>query len=222
MMETTAVQDYVKAIFQLGGDAAPVPTSALAERLGVTAASASAMVRRLDEMGLASHTRYQGVLLTKAGLRGALEVVRHHRLLELYLAKIVGMPWDRVHAEAEVLEHVLSEDLEARLDELLGHPTEDPHGHPIPSADLKLEVIAYPDLTQVRDGNTCVVRAVADRDPELLRHLDELGLRPGAQLVVQEVVPYGGGVRVRVGSIEHVVGRDAAAAVRVSTTEDHS
>jgi DtxR family Mn-dependent transcriptional regulator len=212
---TTAVQDYVKAIYQLGGHEGGVPTSALAERLGVTPASVSAMVKRLDEMGLAQHTRYQGVRLTEAGLSGALEVIRHHRLLELYLAKVVGMPLDKVHAEAEVLEHVLSEELEARLDELLGHPTEDPHGHPIPGPDLTLEVVDHPQLADVT--GECIVRSVSDRSPELLRHLDALGLRPGARLVVLDAVPFGGGVRIRVGPEEHVVGAEAAKAVTVTS-----
>src|SRR5947208_12757685 len=136
---TAAVEDYAKAIYALSHDGRdPVSTTSLAERLGVTAASASAMVKRLDEMGLARHAPYHGVELTDRGLQLALEVIRHHRLLELYLAESLGVPWDRVHDEAEVLEHVLSEELEELIAVKLGDPTIDPHGDPIPAADLTI------------------------------------------------------------------------------------
>ncbi len=212
---TTAVQDYLKAIHQLGGSRRGVSTSALAHRLRISPASVSGMLKRLDEHGLVSHRRYQGVKLTRRGSREAVEMIRHHRLLELYLANVVGMPWDKVHAEADALEHVISEDLESRLDELLGFPTMDPHGHPIPSASLDLDEGDYPSLADV-DPGAYVVRSVEDRDSELLRHLDGLGLRPGARVLVEERIRYGGGVRVCVGSIEHVVGSDAAHAVEVA------
>src|SRR5262245_41336860 len=138
-MFSSAVEDYAKAIYalQLRCDGA-VSTTALAERLGVTPASASGMVRKLDEHGLVTHVPYKGVRLTEEGRRLALEVLRHHRLLELYLSESLGVPWDRVHEEAEVLEHVLSEELEALIAAKLGHPTHDPHGDPIPDADLVL------------------------------------------------------------------------------------
>ena len=216
MDETTAVQDYLKAIHQLGGDREPVPTSALAERLGVKPASVSGMLKRLDGQRLVRHVRYRGVRLTARGTRGALEVIRHHRLLETYLERVVGMPWDKVHDEADALEHVISEELEARLDELLGHPTEDPHGHPIPSADLELREVFYPALGDCGDGDRLVVRRVNDGDPDLLRHLGDLGLRPGACVDVLEVVPYGGGVRARIDGDEQLVGTQAAEAVHVS------
>jgi DtxR family Mn-dependent transcriptional regulator len=212
---TTAVQDYLKAIYQLGGARSHVPTSAVAERLSVSAASVSGMLRRLHEQGLASHTRYQGVKLTRRGTREAVEMIRHHRLLELYLTQVVGMPLEKVHAEADALEHVISEDLESRLDELLGYPTVDPHGHPIPSASLDLDESDHPTLADVGEG-TYVVRTIADRDPQLLVFLDRLGLRPGARVVVSEVVAYRGGVRVLIDGNEHIVGPDAARAVNVT------
>ena len=135
---TVAVEDYAKAIYALSHDGRDVvATTALAERLGVTPASASAMVKRLDEMGLARHAPYHGVELTDRGLQLALEIIRHHRLLELYLAETLGLHVDDVHAEAERLEHVISEELEAKIDRALGYPTHDPHGDPIPDADLK-------------------------------------------------------------------------------------
>src|SRR6202050_3247811 len=140
LLRTPAVEDYAKAIFALESRGEqPVSTNALAERLDITPGSVSAMLKRLDELGLITHIPYRGVRLTPDGRRIALEVIRHHRLLESYLAEALGMPWDRVHAEAEVLEHVLSEDLEALIAAKLGHPTHDPHGDPIPSADLELE-----------------------------------------------------------------------------------
>src|SRR5271165_5637985 len=139
-VRTPAVEDYSKAIFTLESRTGePVSTNALADRLGITPGSVSAMLKRLDELGLTTHVPYRGVRLTEEGRRIALEVIRHHRLLESFLADALGMPWDRVHAEAEVLEHVLSEDLEELIAAKLGHPTVDPHGDPIPSADLELD-----------------------------------------------------------------------------------
>ena len=215
LSHTPAVQDYLKAIHQLGGSRGGVSTSAVAERLEVSPASVSGMLKRLHEQGLVSHKRYQGVKLTRRGTREAIEMIRHHRLIELYLAKVVGMPWDKVHEEADALEHVISEDLESRLDELLGYPTEDPHGHPIPTAALDLDEGDYPSLAAVDPGEY-VVRRVEDRDADLLRHLDGLGLRPGARVLVEERIPYRGGVRICVGSSEHIVGPDAAGAVGVA------
>jgi DtxR family Mn-dependent transcriptional regulator len=214
--ETAAIQDYLKAIYQLGGGATHVPTTALAQRLDVRPASVSGMVRRLDELGLVLHARYRGVRLTRKGTRQAVEVIRHHRLLELYLAQVVGLPLEKVHAEAEALEHVISEDLESRLDDLLGHPTEDPHGHPIPTRTLTLSETDYPLLSELGVGSSVVVRRVSDRDPELLRHLHELGLRPGARVEIVEHIAYGGGLRAMVDGSERVIGRQAAEAVGVS------
>src|SRR5919206_4754838 len=139
MTRSPAVEDYAKAIYAIAHRSeGPVTTNALAERLGVTAASASGMCKKLGELGLVTHVPYKGVELTVAGERVALEVLRHHRLLELYLTKSLDVPWDRVHAEAEVLEHVLSEELEELIAAKLGHPTVDPHGDPIPTADLTI------------------------------------------------------------------------------------
>src|SRR2546429_1448624 len=150
---SSAVEDYAKAIYALAAESdGPVSTNAIAERLRVTPASASAMVKRLDELGLARHVPYKGVELTEEGCQLALEVLRHHRLLELYLTETLGVPWDRVHDEAEVLEHVLSEDLEALIAAKLGDPTHDPHGDPIPSADLVLEEEPTESLGSLEPG----------------------------------------------------------------------
>src|SRR6187455_3528666 len=165
MNRSPAVEDYAKAIYAIAhrGDC-PVTTNALAERLGVTAASASGMCKRLGELGLVDHVPYKGVELTADGERVALEVIRHHRLLELYLAESLGVPWDRVHAEAEVLEHVLSEELEALIAAKLGHPTHDPHGDPIPSADLELAADDTRALDSLQPGDHGTLARVAD-DP---------------------------------------------------------
>lgn len=211
---THAVQDYLKAIYQLGGARSDVPTSAVARRLEISPASVSGMLRRLHDQGLVSHRRYQGVRLTTRGAEQAVEMIRHHRLLELYLQKVVGMPLEAVHAEADALEHVISEDLESRLDELLGFPTVDPHGHPIPTAGLEIDESDHPTLTDVGPGRY-VVRTVSDSDPQLLRFLDDMGLRPGTAIVVTEVVAYRGGVRVEIAGAERIVGTEAAEAVSV-------
>src|ERR1700710_1497689 len=196
---STAVQDYAKAIYALelrGGEA--VSTNALAERLGVTPASASGMVKRLDEMGLVSHEPYRGVQLTPDGLRLALEVIRHHRLLELYLAEQLDVPWDRVHEEAEVLEHVLSEDLEALIAAKLGHPTHDPHGDPIPDADLVLPQERTACLSTLEPGEEATVVRISDAEPELLRYLAAREIVPGTHLRVVDKQPFGGPLFVEV------------------------
>jgi DtxR family Mn-dependent transcriptional regulator len=213
------VQDYAKAIYvleQRGG--AAVSTTALAERLEVTPASASGMVRRLGELGLVTHVPYRGVQLTAEGARVALEVLRHHRLLELYLAQSLGVPWDRVHDEAEVLEHVLSEELEALIAAKLGNPTRDPHGDPIPSAELVLEEQPTERLADQHAGATGLFVRVSDSDPEMLRYLADRGIAPGDRFEVVERQPFDGPVFVRFGDDVHVLGGALAAAIRVEVT----
>src|SRR5580693_10808450 len=168
LVRSAAVEDYSKAIYSLQSRSdQPVSTTALAERLGITPGSVSAMLKRLDELGLITHLPYRGVRLTPDGRRIALEVIRHHRLLESYLAEALGMPWDRVHDEAEVLEHVLSEDLEALIAAKLGHPTHDPHGDPIPSAELELEERATEPMESLQPGEEGLFVRVSDADPEM-------------------------------------------------------
>ena len=213
---SSATEDYAKAIFalqrQLGG---PVSTTAVAERLGVTPASASGMLRRLHEHGLVAHRPYHGVELTAAGRRVALRVVRHHRLLETYLATSLGVPWDRVHDEAEVLEHALSDELEAVIAAKLGHPTHDPHGDPIPTAELELDERPYVSLASLEEGATGVLARVSDADPEMLRYLAARGIALGAHLEVLERQPFGGPRFVRFGDAVHVLGGDLARAISV-------
>src|SRR3984957_18518610 len=195
---TSAIEDYTKAIYALesrGGDA--VSTNALAERLGVTAASASGMVKRLGELGLVEHRPYRGVSLTDEGRRVALEVMRHHRLLELYLVQSLGVPWDRVHAEAEVLEHVLSEELEELIAAKLGDPTHDPHGDPIPTRDLTIEERPTESLDALECGARGTFVRISDSDPEMLRYLAERGIAPGENFEVIDKQPFDGPLFVR-------------------------
>jgi DtxR family Mn-dependent transcriptional regulator len=216
LLRTPAVEDYAKAIFSLESrDDQPVSTNALAERLGITPGSVSAMLKRLDELGLITHLPYRGVRLTPDGRRIALEVIRHHRLLESYLAEALGMPWDRVHDEAEVLEHVLSEDLEALIAAKLGHPTHDPHGDPIPSAELELEERATERMETLRPGDEGRFVRVSDSDPEMLRYLADRGISPGDRFTVRDRQPFGGPLFVAFGEREHAIGGQLAGAMRV-------
>jgi DtxR family Mn-dependent transcriptional regulator len=211
-----AIEDYSKAIYALEQrDREPVSTNALAERLGVTPASASGMVKRLGELGLVSHQRYRGVSLTAAGRRVALEVIRHHRLLELYLVKDLGVPWDRVHQEAEVLEHVLSEELEELIAAKLGHPTHDPHGDPIPTADLTIDEPPTDSLDSLSAQACGIFVRVSDSDPEMLRYLADRGIAPGDAFEVVDRQPFGGPLFVRFGTDVHPLGGALALAMRV-------
>jgi DtxR family Mn-dependent transcriptional regulator len=213
---TTAVEDYAKAIYALEQRAGgAVGNNALAERLGVTPASASGMVKRLDELGLVTHVPYKGVELTAEGRRVALEVLRHHRLLELYLAESLGVPWDRVHEEAEVLEHVLSEDLEAAIAAKLGDPTRDPHGDPIPTVDLRIDERETVALQTLQAGDRGTFVRVSDADPAMLRYLSERGISPGDAFEVVERQPFDGPLFARFDSGLHVLGGALAQAMRV-------
>jgi len=210
-----AVEDYAKAIYTLQERAdGPVTTTALAERLGVSAASASGMVRRLGEIGLAEHEPYKGVELTEAGRAVALEVIRHHRLIELLLADL-GVPWDRVHDEAEVLEHHISEELEALIAERLGDPTHDPHGDPIPAVDLTVDEGTTISLDQLEPGQCGLFVRVSDSDPEMLRYLSGLGLAPGERLELIRLEPFDGPLIVKFSGEEHPLGVALARAMRV-------
>jgi DtxR family Mn-dependent transcriptional regulator len=222
-LRSSAVEDYAKAIYALqmraepAVGALPVSTNALAERLGVTPGSASAMTKRLGELGLVIHVPYKGLALTDAGRRVALEVIRHHRLLELYLVEGLGLPWDRVHEEAEVLEHVLSEQLEAVLAAKLGNPTLDPHGDPIPGPDLELTEPETHSLDTLEPGRQGTFARVSDADPEMLRYLAERGIAPGDRFEVVDRQPFGGPVFVRFGNSRTVqpLGGELARAMRI-------
>jgi DtxR family Mn-dependent transcriptional regulator len=227
LARSPAVEDYCKAIFTLESRTnEPVATNPLAERLGLTPGSVSAMLKRLGELGLIEHHPYRGVRVTDDGRKVALEVIRHHRLLELFLAETLQMPWDRVHAEAEVLEHVLSEELEQLIAEALGHPTIDPHGDPIPSAELELQELETLPLERLQEGDSGVFVRVSDADPEMLRYLSERSIAPGDSLHVRERQPFGGPLLVCFGdgesASEHAIGGRLAAAMRVQLDLDSS
>src|SRR5919202_2000390 len=216
MTRSPAVEDYAKAIYGLAQTSeGPVTTNALAERLGVTAASASGMCKKLGELGLVTHVPYKGVELTQAGERVALEIIRHHRLLELYLTESLDVPWDRVHAEAEVLEHVLSEELEALIAAKLGHPTRDPHGDPIPTADLTIEEGETASLAELQAGVRATFVRISDADPAMLRYLAERGIAPGDDFEVVDKQPFEGPTFARFGDHVHILGGTLARAMRV-------
>jgi DtxR family transcriptional regulator, Mn-dependent transcriptional regulator len=214
-----AVEDYCKAIFALESRTeAPVSTNALADRLQITPGSVSAMLKKLDGEGLIARVPYRGVRLTPAGRRVALEVIRHHRLLELFLAEALDMPWDRVHAEAEVLEHVISEDLERLIAAKLGDPTLDPHGDPIPNAALELPAREPSrSLDSLKEGEGGIFTRVSDSDPEMLRYLSDHGIAPGERIHVTERQPFGGPLVVSFaeGQREQAIGGQLACAMRI-------
>jgi DtxR family transcriptional regulator, Mn-dependent transcriptional regulator len=212
---TAAVQDYAKAIYTLESRDGAASTTDLATLLEVRPASVSGMLRKMSELGLVEHERYRGVRLTERGRRVALEVIRHHRLVELFLVESLGMTWDEVHAEAEVLEHALSEQLEELIAAKLGDPTVDPHGDPIPSRELKLAETPAPALTELEPGESAIFVRISDTDPDMLRFLGERGIVPGARLELVERQPFDGPLFVRAGNAVHVLGTTLARAMRV-------
>lgn len=209
-------EDYLKALYQLGAAEATVSTSQLAVRLGVSAASATEMLGKLAGLGVVAHDRYRGAVLTESGQLVALEMIRHHRLLEMFLAEKLGYGWDEVHEEAERLEHVISETFEARIAAALGQPVLDPHGDPIPSIDGR---ISQPDLRRLLDceaGERVTLHRVSDRDPGLLRELDRLGLRPGVELELVRGSAYESPLLVRIDGRRRQVALGIARAVFVA------
>lgn len=216
IVRSPAVEDYSKAIYTLEARSqAPVSTNALAERLELTSGSVSGMLKKLDELGLIAHVPYRGVRLTAEGRKIALETIRHHRLLELYLAEALQMPWDRVHDEAEILEHVLSDELEDLIAAKLGHPTIDPHGDPIPSADLELDERPTRTLDSLAPGEQGTFVRVSDSDPEMLRYLASRGILPGGSVRVLERQPFDGPLLVSVDGREHTLGGKLLCAMRI-------
>ena len=210
-MASEAVQDYAKAIYALQRrhDGA-VGTTELAERLGLSPASVTAMLKRMHDMNLVAHEPYRGVTLTPGGEKVALEVIRHHRLLEAYLSEALGMPWDRVHDEAEVLEHYISEELEELIATALGDPSRDPHGDPIPDRKLSLGAERGVPLIELEPGQEGTFSRVSDSDPAMLRYLATRGIRPGARVRVTDRQPFGGPLFIDADGAEHAIGGDLA------------
>jgi len=194
---TRSQQDYLKALYNLHGDSRAVPTSELAQRLGISSPSVSEMVTRLTAQGLVEHDRYRGQQLTREGRKVALELVRHHRLLEMFLVQVLGYSWDEVHEEAERLEHVISERMEQRIFELLGRPELDPHGHAIPTRAGKVRPVSERPLSECRAGERVIVQGVSDDDPARLRELERRGLLPGTHVDVVAESAYEGPIEVR-------------------------
>jgi DtxR family Mn-dependent transcriptional regulator len=217
---SNAVQDYAKAIWSIAqrGDE-PVSTSAIADRLEVSPASASAMVKRLEVLGLVTREPYHGVRLTAGGQRVALEVLRHHRLLELYLAEALGMPWDRVHEEAEVLEHAISPELSELIAAKLGNPTHDPHGDPIPTREGEIDEPPTRSLADLVPGERGIFARVSDSNPDMLRYLTQRGIAPGDELELVGREPFGGPLTVWTEGREHALGDQLARAMRVEPPE---
>ncbi len=213
---SVAVQDYLKAIYALETARERVTTSALAARMGVSAPSATAMAKRLAELGLVERAPYKGVALTEDGRTSALEMLRHHRLLERYLADRLGLTLDEVHAEADRLEHALSEELEAKIDAELGYPTRDPHGDPIPDRELRLKAGRDRTLADLKPGERAPVSRVPNDDPELLRYLAELGLVPGSDVELVVLAPFAGPVTVHTEAGENAISRELADQIAVN------
>ena len=212
-----AVQDYLRVIYNLQTESSRVKTSTLARRMGVSAPSATAMVKKLAALGLADHQPYRGVRLTRAGERLALEVIRHHRLLELYLVETLELSLDAVHAEADRLEHALSEELERRIDAALGSPKQDPHGDPIPDAQLRMVRSEARLLTALAPREQATVERVPDGDDELLRYLATLALVPGQRVELLQAAPFGGPLTIRTTCGETAISAELGAQIRVSS-----
>jgi DtxR family Mn-dependent transcriptional regulator len=213
---TAPVEDYLKAIYELEIRQGSAATSEVAEALDVAPASVTGMIRRLASQGFLDHVPYHGVQLTDTGRRAALRTIRRHRLLESYLTTVLGYPWDRVHDEAERLEHAASDELIERMAAALGHPTVDPHGAPIPTADGAIDEPALRTLAELPIGEAARMLLVSDKDPALLRYLAEIGLQPGTDVTVLARAPFDGPLTLRIGSSESIVGPRLAEQVLVA------
>ena len=214
--KSTAVEDYVKAIYKLSFDNKRVTPSHVAETLGVSSAAVTKMVKKLQDLKLVTYARTQGLKLSPSGEKIALEVIRHHRLLELYLTEALGYGWDEVHQEAEKLEHVISEQFEDQIEKLLGYPTHDPHGSPIPTRDGQVEIPKLTMLAELKPGQRGVIRQVSDDDAEMLNFLGGLGMYPGTGIEMLGKEPYGGPLLVKVSGTDHAIGAELATHVYVS------
>ena len=213
---SAAIQDYLKEIYKLQSDGTRPTTTAIARRMGVAPSSVTSMLKKLAALGLVEHAPYRGVELSGPGTEIALEVIRHHRLLEMYLAKTLGLTIDAVHAEADRLEHVLSEELEARIDEQLGYPTHDPHGDPIPDAGLRIETRKLRSLDALEPGEQATIERVPDGDSALLRYLAGLRLVPGGRVTMRRLEPFDGPLTVLVDGTEHAISRELAMQIGIA------
>lgn len=205
---TRSVEDYLKAIYQLSPEGRHASTSEIAHLLALSPPSVTGMVKRLSEQGLLEHVPYRGVQLTDEGRRAALRMVRRHRLIEAYLVEFLGYSWDTVHAEAERLEHAVSDTMVERMASALGHPQVDPHGDPIPAADGSIQELSCTPLSDIPVGETVELHRVHESQPDRLRYIASLGLKPGVQVTVLDRQPFDELVTIRVGGQRHVIGRE--------------
>jgi DtxR family Mn-dependent transcriptional regulator len=210
MVLSQAVEDYLKTIYTLEADGDKATTTKIADALEVSSASATNMVKRLSKMGLVDYESYKGASLTKAGKKIALEIIRHHRLLELYLLEVMGYSWDEVHEEAEKLEHHISERFEDKIAKLLDDPTHDPHGDPIPTKEGLMPEMDLQRLSEAEINHQCIVSRVKDQDPELLRYLEKVGLLPGVKVEITEKAPFSGPITLLIENDEQVIGNEVA------------
>ncbi|HEY0671990.1 MAG TPA: metal-dependent transcriptional regulator [Longimicrobiales bacterium] len=216
-MSSSNVEDYLKTIYNLSADTDAASTSAIAEALGVAAGSVTGMIKRLAEHGLVEHVPYYGARLTDSGEQQAVVLIRRHRVLEMFLVQILGYTWDRVHEEAERLEHAVSDELVDRMAQVLGSPSADPHGAPIPASGETFVDRRYPTLDKLDVGCRAAVRRVRDEDPAALRYLAELNMTPGTELTLTERGPFNGPLYVKVGDKQHIVSPELAQSVQVET-----
>lgn len=216
-----AIEDYLKTIYVLAEEESPVSTSRLAEARQVKPASVTSMIQRLAKLNLVDYEKHQGVTLSESGLQIALEVIRHHRLIELYLIEALGFSWDEVHEQADVLEHVISEKLEERIAAALDHPTVDPHGDPIPAKDGTMATVETEQLVNVPVGTEVrVARVIDDANSEMLRYVGELGLVPGVTVEVQEKAPFDGPLTLEIGGESQIVGHNVASVILVEAVPE--
>ena len=210
MVLSQAVEDYLKAIYILESEGTGASTSSIAESMDVSSASATNMVKRLSKMGLVDYQSYKGATLTNAGRKIALEIIRHHRLLELYLLEVMGYSWDEVHDEAEKLEHHISEQFEDKIAELLDNPTHDPHGDPIPTKEGVMPELNAEPLGDAEAGKVYLVSRVKDQDPDVLRYLEKIGVLPGVKIEIREKAPFNGPVTILLEDTEKAIGYEIA------------
>ncbi|HYW33944.1 MAG TPA: metal-dependent transcriptional regulator [Balneolaceae bacterium] len=216
MVLSQSVEDYLKKIYKLESKSKGASTTQIAESLDISSASATNMLKRLARMGLVDYKSYKGARLTESGQKIALEIIRHHRLLELYLLEVLGYSWDEVHEEAENLEHHISEQFEDKIADLLNHPTHDPHGDPIPTKDGMMPEMKEQSLSQVEERRPYIIVRVKDQEPEPLRYLEKEGLLPGARLTVEEKAPLNGPLTLLIEDKKKVIGRELARTILVS------
>lgn len=215
-MLSQSIEDYLKVIYEIQGSEGKVTTNSLSQKLNIAPASVTGMIKKLSSKKLITHKKYQGVRLTQAGEKIALEIIRHHRLIELYLKEALGVPWDKVHEEAEKWEHVISEEIEDRIDEFLGHPTSDPHGSPIPSRDGKVIERECSCLADIEPGYKAVIAEVSDHDPSMLRYLGKLGFYPKTKIKIDSVEPFNGPMRINIKNKTEILGREVAKHISVT------